>query len=87
MTLIIRNVDVFIQLHWLEYSPMAQETGVQVESYERLEKWFLKSPCLIFGIIRYRPMVSGAIQGKEFHPSLQYISYLKRVLWVALNYS
>ena len=34
---------------------MAWETGVQslVESYQRLKKWFLISPCLTLSIIRY----------------------------------
>ena len=39
----------------LECSPMARETGVQsqVESYQRLKKWYLILPCLTISIIRY----------------------------------
>ena len=35
-------------------SPMVRETGVQsqVESYQRLKKWYLMSPCLTLSIIR-----------------------------------
>ena len=40
---------------WLECSPMARETWVQsqVESYQRLKKWYLMPPCLTLSIIRY----------------------------------
>ena len=36
-------------------SPMARETWVQsqVESYQRLKKWYLMPPCLTLSIIRY----------------------------------
>ena len=39
----------------LECSPMARETWVQsqVESYQRLKKWYLMPPCLTLSIIRY----------------------------------
>ena len=35
--------------------PTAQETEVQsqVESYQRLKKWYLMLPCLTLSIIRY----------------------------------
>ena len=40
---------------WLECSPMAWENWVQsqVESYQRLKKWYLMPPCLTLSIIRY----------------------------------
>ena len=39
---------------WLECSPMAREIWVQsqVESYQRLKKWYLMPPCLTLSIIR-----------------------------------
>ena len=39
----------------LECSPIALETWVQsqVESYQRLKKWYLMPPCLTLSIIRY----------------------------------
>ena len=42
---------------------MAWETEVQsqVESYERLKKWYLIFPCLTPTIIRYGSIVNGAI--------------------------
>ena len=48
---------------------MVPETEVQfqVESYQRLKKWYLMPPCLTLSIIRYGSRVSGAIQGKELH--------------------
>ena len=40
---------------WLECLPMAQETWIQsqVDSYQRLKKWYVTSPCLTISIIRY----------------------------------
>ena len=49
------SMDVDRTLAWqLECSPMARETWVQfqVESYQRLKKWYLMPPCLTLGIIR-----------------------------------
>ena len=47
--------------------PMVWETRVhsQVESYQRLQKWYLTPPFLTLSIIRYRSKGSRAIQGKE----------------------
>ena len=41
--------------YWVECSSMTWETGVQpqVESYQRLKKWYLISPCLTLSIIRF----------------------------------
>ena len=41
---------------WVEYSPMAQGIKVQsqVESYERLKKWYSMPPGLTLSILRYR---------------------------------
>ena len=51
---------------------MTRETGIQsqIESYQRLKKWYLMSPRLTLSIIRYGSEVSGAIQGKEYYPPL-----------------
>ena len=40
---------------WVECSPMARETGVQsqVDSYQRLKKWYLILLCITLSIIRY----------------------------------
>ena len=50
---------------------MAQETGVQsqVESYQRLKKWHLMSPCLTLSIIRYGSRVKWTNPGKGIAPS------------------
>ena len=39
----------------VECSPVVRETGVQsqIESYQRLRKWYLMLPCLTLSIIRY----------------------------------
>ena len=39
---------------WEECSPMSRETGVQsqVESYQKLKKWYLMPPSLTLNIIR-----------------------------------
>ena len=51
----------------LECSPMARETWVQsqVESYQRLKKWYLMPPCLTLSIIRYGSRVKYSNPGKE----------------------
>ena len=44
---------------------MVQETWVesQVESYQRLKKWYLMPPCLTLSIIRYGPRVKWSNPG------------------------
>ena len=55
----------------VECSPMARETGVQsqVESYQRLRKWYLIPPCFILSIIRYVSRVKWSNPGKGLAPS------------------
>ena len=50
---------------------MVRETRVQsqVESYQRLKKWYLMLPCLAFSIIRYRSRVKWSNPGKGVAPS------------------
>ena len=62
--------------------------SIQVESYQRLKKWYLMRPCLTLSIIRYGSRVSGAIQGKESRPPLHLdvVSYRKGSLRVTLDY-
>ena len=75
----------------VECLPMAQETRVQsqVESYQRLKKWYLIPPCLTLNIIRYISRVKWSNPGKEVAPSLtpQCSSYWKGSFQVALDYS
>ena len=51
------NHIYLLYMYWFikQCLPMAEETGVQsqVESYQRLKKWYLISPCLTLNIIRY----------------------------------
>ena len=74
----------------VECLPMAQETGVQsqVESYQRLKKWYLILPRLTLTIIRYVSRVKWINLWKEVVPSLtpRCSSYWKRSLWVTLDY-
>ena len=51
---------------------MARETWVQsqVESYQRLKKWYLMPPCLTLSIIRYGSRVKQSNPGKEQRPPL-----------------
>ena len=50
---------------------MAWEIWVQsqVESYQRLRKWYLMPPCLTLNIIRYRSRVKWSNLGKGVAPS------------------
>ena len=65
-TLLIRP----ILASWVECSLMAQETGVQsqFESYQRLKKWYLISPCLTLSIIRYVSRVKWSNPRKGVAP-------------------
>ena len=75
---------------WFKCSPMARETWVlsQVESYQRLRKWYLMPPCLTLGNIRYGSRVKWVNHGKGVAPSSTpwCSSYRKGNLWVTLDY-
>ena len=75
---------------WVECSPMVRETGVQsrIETYQRLKKWYLITPCLTLSIIRYVSMVKWSNPGKGVvpFPMPRCSSYWKGSLWVALDY-
>ena len=74
----------------LECSPVARETWVrsQIESYQRLKKWYLMPPCLTLSIIRYGSRVKWSNPGKGVAPSPTpwCSSYRKGSLRVTLNY-
>ena len=74
----------------LECSPIARETWVQsqVESYQRLKKWYLMPPCLTLSIIRYGSRVKWSNPGKGVAPSPTpwCSSYRKGSLRVTLDY-
>ena len=69
---------------------MAWETGVQsqVESYQRLKKWYLMPPCLTLSIIRYGSRVKWNDPRKGVAPfyTLWCSSYWKGRLRVTLDY-
>ena len=75
---------------WVECSPMVRETGVQsqVESYERLKKWYLIHPCLTLSNIRYVSRVKWSNPGKGVAPSPtpRCSNYWKGSLLVSLDY-
>ena len=61
--------------NYITISPVAQETGVQfqVNSYERLKKWYLVMPCLKLSI--YKVTIKGKVeQSKERTSVLPYTS-------------
>ena len=69
---------------------MAWESWVQsqVESYQRLKKWYLMPPCLTLSIKRYVSRVKWVNSGKGVAPSPTpwCSSYQKGSLWVTLDY-
>ena len=73
----------------VECLPMGQKTGVpsQVESYQKLKKWFLIPPCLTLSIIRYVSRVkwSNPKKGVAPSPTPQCSSNWKGSFQVALN--
>ena len=97
--LLIWGCNSVINLHYvqnrtlaqrLECSPMARETWVQsqVESYQRLKKWYLMPPCLALSIIRYGSRVKWSNPGKGVSPFPPpwCSSYRKGSLRVTLDY-
>ena len=64
---------------------MVRETRVQsqVESYQRLKKWYLVPPCLTLSVIRYRSRVKQSNKGNGVAPSPTPLcsSYWKARLW------
>ena len=76
--------------NWIECLPMPLENvrQSQVESYQRLKKWFLISPCLTFSTIRYISRVkwSNPAKGVDASPTPWCSSYWKGSLRVTLNY-
>ena len=74
----------------LECLPMARETRVQsqVESYQRLKKWYLIPPCLTLSIIRYGSRIKWSNPGKEIvpFPTPWCSRYRKGSLQVILDY-
>ena len=75
---------------WVECSPMIWKTWIQfqVESYQRLSKWYLIPLCLTLSNIRYISRVKWSNQRKGVAPSPtpRYSSYWKGSLLVALDY-
>ena len=75
----------------VECSPMARETWVpsQVESYQRVKKWYLMPPCLTLSIIRYGSRVkwSNPAKGVAPSPTLNCSCYWKGSLLFALDYA
>ena len=73
---------------WVECSPMARETRVQsqVESYQRLKKWYLILPCLtlsnITDLSRVKLRNPGEVVASSLTPRCR--SYWKRTLTVVL---
>ena len=55
---------------WVECLSMVRETWVhsQVESYQRLKKWYLMPPCLTLSFIRYVSRVKWNNLGKGVAP-------------------
>ena len=73
----------------LECSPMARETWVQsqVESYQRLKKWYLMPPCLTLSIIKYGSRVKlSNPEGVAPSPTPWCSSYRKGSPRVTLDY-
>ena len=69
---------------------MARETWVQsqVESYQRLKKWYLMPSCLTLSIIRYGSRVKWSNPGKGVtpFPTPWCSRYRKRRLGVTVDY-
>ena len=89
--LLFWNICIYCSVIVIECSPMARDTWVQsqVESYQRLKKWYLMPPCLTLSIIRYRSRVKWRKPGKGVAPSPtpRCSSYRKGRFRVTLDFS
>ena len=74
---------------WVFANDPGDRVQSQVESYQRLKKWYLIPPCLTLSYIRYISRVKWSNPGKGVAPSPtpRCSSYRKGGLWVALDYS
>ena len=74
---------------WVERSPMVRETRVQsqVESYQRLKRWYLMLPWLALSFIRYGSRLKWSNPRNRVAPSPtpRCSSYWKGSLWVTLH--
>ena len=73
----------------VQCSPMSRETGVQsqVESYQRLKKWYMIPPCLTLSIIRYLSRVKWSnLENGVAPPTPRCSSYWKGSFQVTLDY-
>ena len=91
LTFRLLHIYIYLYLYWwVESSPMVRKTWVQsqVESYQRLLKWYLIPPCLALSNIRYVSMIKWSNPGKEVAPSPtpRCSSYWKGSLLIALDY-
>ena len=68
---------------------MIRETGVlcQVESYQKLKKWYLMLPCLTLSIISYGSKVKSSYLGNKVapFPTTWCCSFVKGSIRVTLN--
>ena len=80
---------IYIYKEWVECSPVIQETGVQsqVESYQKLKKWYLMPPCLTLSTILWGSRVKWSNPGNAVvsSPTPRCSSYWKRRLRVTLD--
>ena len=81
-------LDDLVSAKWVEHSSRVQEIGVQsqVESYQRIKKWYLMRPCLTLSIIRYglRVKWNDPVKGGAPFRSPRWSSYWKGSFWVTL---
>ena len=82
-------IILYLLAYWVECLPMVLETSVQsqVESYQRLKKWFLMPPCLALSTIRWGSRVKWSNPGNGVAPSPTPLcgSYWKGNLRVTLD--
>ena len=85
-----RRLSYIMIMIGLPVRVFARQTGVQsqVESYQRLKKWYLLPPCLTLSIIRYESRVKWNNPGKGVAPfhTRWCNSYWKGSLRVTLDY-
>ena len=81
---VFSKLNTYIPAKWVECSPMVRKTRVQsqVESYQRLKKWYLIPPCLALSTIRQGSRVkwSNNAQTMQSHQRRRWYSLLLNLL-------
>ena len=87
LPLFLAKAKIYSQKISISVGQWSRKTRVQsqVESYQRLKKWYLMPPCLALSTIRCRSRVKQSWERSSAPPTPRCSSYWKGSLWVTLD--